>query len=266
MIPGLGSAVEARLSATLDSAVTDIRAEMLYARAFTLLAGQSTEARELGITATGQEVTVVVTDPTRRLGNIHVHAAGRDCVLFFDNLAWGGNCHANIRVLGDESALLFNDIGDAYVALANVFMRSHRQFLFWGAGASAVGLSIELEGEEQGAVIGDDALISGGVWIRNYDMHAIHDLATGARINRQPVTTIIERHVWLGQDALLLSTERVAMGAIVGARALVKGQVPPRVVVAGTPARVLREGVSWGRSGHAMTAPERAAIGLGPDC
>jgi acetyltransferase-like isoleucine patch superfamily enzyme len=121
---------------------------------------------------------------------------------------------------------------------------------------------MELEGEDEGVVIGDDALISDGVWIRNYDMHAVHDLATGARINKPPVTTVLERHVWLGQDALLLSTERIGMGAIVGARAVVKGQVPPRVAVAGTPARVLREGVSWGRSGHAMTGQERAAIGL----
>ncbi|ODU58647.1 MAG: hypothetical protein ABS99_04200 [Acetobacteraceae bacterium SCN 69-10] len=107
-----------------------------------------------------------------------------------------------------------------------------------GAGASAVGLSMEVEGDGAGVVVGDDALVSGGVWIRNHDMHAIHDLATGARLDRPPVTTVLERHVWLGQDAMLLNTERVGMGAIVGARALVKGVVPPRVVAAGTPARV----------------------------
>jgi hypothetical protein len=45
-------------------------------------------------------------------------------------------------------------------------------------------------------------------------------------------------------------------------RALVKGTVPPRVVVAGTPARVIREGVSWGRSNNGMTTAERTAIGL----
>lgn len=264
MIPGISSAVEARLAATLDARATDISGDALVRRDFTLLSARSEEARRLGIEASGEELTVVVTDPTRRLGNIRVQAAGANCVLFFDNLAWGGNCHANIRMLGSESALLFNDIGDAYVALADVFMRSHRQFLFWGVGASAVGLSLELEGEGEGVVIGDDALIAGGVWIRNYDMHAMHDLATGARLNRPPVTTVLERHVWLGQDAMLLSTERVGMGAIVGARALVKGTVPPRVAVAGMPARVLREGVSWGRSGHAMTERERASIGLEP--
>jgi hypothetical protein len=262
MIPGISSAVESGLLAALDARVTDIRGDALLTRDFTLLPAQSDAARQLGIQATGEELTVVLTDPSRRLGNIRVQASGRNCVLFFDNLAWGGNCHANIRLLGTDSAVLFNDIGNAYVALGDVFMRSHRQFLFWGVGASAVGLSIELEGEGAGVVIGDDALISGGVWIRNYDMHAMHDLATGARINKPPVTTVLERHVWLGQDAMLLSTERVGMGAIVGTRALVKGQVPPRVVVAGTPARVLREGVSWGRSGYAMTDGERASIGL----
>jgi hypothetical protein len=33
-------------------------------------------------------------------------------------------------------------------------------------------------------------------------------------------------------------------------------------VVAGTPARVIREGVSWGRSNNGMTAAERLSIGL----
>jgi acetyltransferase-like isoleucine patch superfamily enzyme len=121
---------------------------------------------------------------------------------------------------------------------------------------------MEIEGEGVGVVIGDDALISNGVWIRNHDMHAIHDLRTGARINRQPVQTVLERHVWLGHDAMLLNAERIGMGAIVGTRALVKGTVPPRVVVAGTPARVIREGVSWGRSNNGMTGAERLAIGL----
>ena len=95
-------------------------------------------------------------------------------------------------------------------------------------------------------------------------MHALHDLASGAPIGRPPVTTVLERHVWLGQDALLLGCERVGMGSVVGARSLVKGHVPPRVAVAGTPARVLREGVSWGRDLHGMTAAERVAVGAPP--
>ena len=207
-------------------------------------------------------MTVVVTDPQRRLGQVRVQSGGHNNTLFFDNRDWGGNFHASIRVAGDESIVLFGGIGDAYVALPDVFLRSDRQFLFWGTGSSAVGCNLEIEGDGHGMVVGDDALIAGGVWLRNYDMHAMHDLRTGMRLNRRPQDTVLERHVWLGQDALLLCCERVGMGSIIGARSLVKGVVPPHVVVAGSPGRVIRDGVSWGRHPYGMSGAERISIGL----
>jgi len=263
MVPGISSEAESRLLALLDTSVTDVTAASFEHREFILLGGREQEARDLGIDVLGPaEPTIVVTDRTRRLGRIRIEAAGNDAVLFFDNAAWGGNCHANIRILGDDTVLFFNDIGDGYVALPDVFMRSSGQFLFWGRMASAVGCNMEVEGDNRGVVIGDDALISGGVWIRNCDMHSLHDLRTGARINRLPVDTVIERHVWLGQDAMLLSCERIGMGSILGARALLKRSLPACVAAAGTPARVIREGVSWGRHSMTMSGAERRSIGL----
>ncbi len=264
MIPGISDSAEARLLGTLDPRVTDLRDASLAECDFTILEGSDPEAKRLGITAIGA-VTVVVTDPSRRLGDIRVQSGGTDNVLFFDNRAWGGNCFASIRILGSDTVLMFNDIGDEYVSMPDIFLRSDRQLLFWGRGASAVGISMEIDGDGASVVVGDDALISAGVWIRNHDMHAMHDLRTGARINRPPANTVLERHVWLGQDAMLLNTDRVGMGSIVGTRTMVKGTVPPRVVVAGTPARVIREGVSWGRSNAGMTAAERVSIGLAPE-
>jgi carbonic anhydrase/acetyltransferase-like protein (isoleucine patch superfamily) len=265
MIPGISSESEGRLIRAMDPAVTDLREAALLAREFSLIPGQSEEALALGVTATGDgDLTLVVADPTRRLGQVRAQVTGRDNLMFFDNLAWGGNLHANIRILGSDTVLFFNDIGHAFVSLPEVFLRSDGQLVFWGAGASAVGCMMEVEGAGHSVVIGDDALISAGVWIRNYDMHAMHDLHSGRKINKPPVDTVLERHVWLGQDAMLLNTQRVGMGSIIGARALVKGHVPPRVVMAGTPARIIREGASWGRDSHAMTDAERAAIGLDP--
>ena len=172
--------------------------------------------------------------------------------------------YASIRVLGSDSVLFFNDIGSSYVSLPDVYLRSNSQILFWGRGASAVGCSMEIDGTGASVAIGDDALISGGVWIRNHDMHAIHDLTTGAQIGRPAVNTVLERHVWLGQDAMLLQVERVGMGSIIGARSLLKGRVQPRVAMAGIPARLIRQDVSWGRDLEGMTDAERASIGLGP--
>jgi acetyltransferase-like isoleucine patch superfamily enzyme len=263
MIPGISSDSEKRLLALLDRKVTDVTPATFEDREFALIGGNEQEARDLGIESIGRaEPTIVVTDRTRRLGRIRIEAAGRDATLFFDNRNWGGNCHANIRILGNDTVLFFNEIGDSYVALPDLYLRSDGQFLFWGRLASAVGCNMEIEGVGHGVVIGDDALISGGVWIRNYDMHAMHDLHTGNFITRPPVDTVLERHVWLGQDAMLLSCERIGMGSIVGARSLLKQSLPSCVVAAGTPARVVRTGTSWGRNTYGMTAAERVSIGM----
>ena len=261
MIPGIGTPTELRLRALLQPEVTALTPETLQNRPMTLLTAD--EAAALGVQCAGSgELSVVVRDPQRPLGGIRVECHGQNNVLCFDNAAWAGNCHANIRMLGADGLVLFNDIADGYVALHDVLLRSAGQILFWGAGSTAVGLSVEIEGEGAAVVIGDDALISNGVWIRNYDMHAMHDLKTGVQINRRPADVVLERHVWLGQEALLLCCERIGMGSIVGARALAKGRIPPRVAAAGSPARVLREAVSWGRHPYGMTDAERQLVGL----
>jgi hypothetical protein len=261
MLPGISEESEAQLASFLRPEITDITAAILARRQYEVI--EPGHAATLGIELVGGvEPILLATRPDRPIGSVRIHSAGRDNVIAFDNTDWTGQCIATIRLLGSDSVVLLNDIGNGFVQIPTLLMRSHRQLLFWGEGASAVDVSLEMEGEGASLVIGDDALIANGVWIRNYDMHAIHDLASGAQINRPPCDTVLERHVWLGQDALLLNCERVGMGSIIGARALAKGFVPPRSVAAGAPARVIRDGISWGRSSAGMTQAERAAIGL----
>ena len=263
MLPGITEESEAQIARFLHPDITDLEAAVLEAREYVVMPAREARTRALGIEVVdGEEPMILVTDPDRPIGTVRMQVTGKNNVIAFDNAAWSGQMIANIRVLGSDSVIVMNDIGDGYVKIEDLLMRSNRQLLFWGAGASAVGVSLEIEGDGRSFVIGDDALISNGVWLRNYDMHAMHDLGTGAQINRPHCDTVLERHVWLGQDALLLSCERVGMGSIVGARAMVKGFVPRHAVAVGMPARVLREGISWGRSSQGMTAAERVSIGL----
>lgn len=52
--------------------------------------------------------------------------------------------------------------------------------------------------------------------------------------------TVIGADVWIGHEALVMPGTRIGAGAIIGARAVVSGEVPPYAIVAGNPARVVR--------------------------
>jgi acetyltransferase-like isoleucine patch superfamily enzyme len=51
----------------------------------------------------------------------------------------------------------------------------------------------------------------------------------------------IEDDVWIGAGAIVTDGVRIGQGAVVAAGAVVTEDVPPHTVVAGVPARVVRE-------------------------
>ena len=51
----------------------------------------------------------------------------------------------------------------------------------------------------------------------------------------------IERNVWIGFDACVLPGVTIGEGSIVGARSVVTANVPPFTIVAGNPARMIRQ-------------------------
>jgi acetyltransferase-like isoleucine patch superfamily enzyme len=57
---------------------------------------------------------------------------------------------------------------------------------------------------------------------------------------------IIGSHVWIGSGAKILPGVTVGDGAVIAANAVVTKSVPDHVLVAGNPARVIRENIQWG--------------------
>jgi acetyltransferase-like isoleucine patch superfamily enzyme/O-antigen/teichoic acid export membrane protein len=89
--------------------------------------------------------------------------------------------------------------------------------------------------------IGNNVAIAHDVTIMDSDAHAI-DYA-GHQMT-QPIT--IGDNVWIGSRAMILKGVNVGEGSIVAAGAIVTKDVPPNTIVAGSPAKVIRENVKWG--------------------
>ncbi len=86
---------------------------------------------------------------------------------------------------------------------------------------------------------GDHALVGPGVQIYT----AAHPLDAASRNQGWEVTkpVTIRKSVWIGGSAILLPGVKIGYQAVIGAGAVVTKDVPPSVVVAGNPARIIRE-------------------------
>ncbi|MBI4405738.1 MAG: acyltransferase [Deltaproteobacteria bacterium] len=100
--------------------------------------------------------------------------------------------------------------------------------------------------------IGSRCMISHGVRMIDYDGHRISyagkensDIfVSGFNVGGcAPIT--IEDEVWIGMGVTILKGVRIARGAVVSAGSTVCSDVPTGCLVAGNPARVVKEEVSW---------------------
>jgi acetyltransferase-like isoleucine patch superfamily enzyme len=110
-----------------------------------------------------------------------------------------------------------------------------------------------------GIEVGDDVLIAFDVLVMDHDSHSLvftqrrHDVSAWmagrkdwTHVPRQSVR--IESKAWVGTRAIILKGVTVGEGGVVAAGSVVTRDVPPWTIVAGNPARVIRE----------LTAEERA--------
>lgn len=91
---------------------------------------------------------------------------------------------------------------------------------------------------------GSDCTISYHTKLRGENGHTIIDLENKCvHPNRKDV--VIRDHVWVGMGATLLGGTVLEKDSIVGADSLVAKEFPSGTLIAGNPAKVIRENVTW---------------------
>jgi acetyltransferase-like isoleucine patch superfamily enzyme len=88
--------------------------------------------------------------------------------------------------------------------------------------------------------VGDHTQIAPGCFITDHN----HGSAADLRIDQQPCVVgpvVIGSDVWLGVNVTILAGVTIGDGAVVAAHAVVTKDVPPMSIVAGVPARLLKD-------------------------
>jgi acyl-[acyl carrier protein]--UDP-N-acetylglucosamine O-acyltransferase len=134
-------------------------------------------------------------------------------------------------VVGDEANLF------AFVGRTRLYTRAPVARIVIGRNVRLNGTTIQAAASVE---VGEDCIL-GDANVMDTDMHPLspdrrHNPA--AEVRSAPV--VLEPNVWVGGQAAILPGVRIGRNSVVGFRAVVTGDVPPNVVVAGNPARVVR--------------------------
>lgn len=155
-----------------------------------------------------------------------------------------------VVVFGDGNRVEFAEPGmhfGSWIHIGAADFPVHGAKVVVGRGTTSEECRITLMEHGSEVRIGEDCMISTGVELLASDTHALKD-AQGRIVNRSRGISIGD-HVWLCRNAAVLKNSEIPSGSVVGYGAVVCGLkgLAAGSMVAGNPARVVREGAAWSR-------------------
>lgn len=95
--------------------------------------------------------------------------------------------------------------------------------------------------------IGEDCMFANDIDLRTGDSHSIIDSTTMKRVNYAK-NIEIENHVWVASHVSILKGVKILKNSVVATRSLVSKSVDKEgVLLGGTPAKILKENITWNR-------------------
>jgi acetyltransferase-like isoleucine patch superfamily enzyme len=150
----------------------------------------------------------------------------------------------------DYSLMLWGDSGLIYVSEKSDLRHAH---LALGGGNIFIGDDVRatarftINCRNQGSVsLDEDVLIGSDVLLMTDDCHAILDAVESRRINPYGGTINIKKHVWIADQVRIMGDSSIQSDCVVGAGAFIRKNFEQSgVILAGIPARIVRENITW---------------------
>ena len=156
-----------------------------------------------------------------------------------------GNCYlkdVTIRIRGHHNHIKIAD--DVYIYGGILWIEDAYNQIIIGKNSTIQSAHIAVTEEYKKVEIGENCMLAEEIIIRTGDSHPIFDLKTNAVIN-EGKDVIIKDHVWIGTRSQILKGVTINENAIVGAGSIVTQSVLENTIVAGNPAKIVKEDINW---------------------
>ncbi len=173
--------------------------------------------------------------------NVEIEIYGNDNKIVVKPSAILRNLH--IIVYGNKHQIM---IGKKTVVSGELWLEDEASSITIREGTTIEEAHIACTEPNGKIVIAEDCMLANGIQIRNGDSHPIIDATTNERLN--PARDVmIGKHVWIAARALVLKGVHIGEGSVIGTGSVVTRDVPSYSLVAGNPAKVRKQGITWDR-------------------
>lgn len=148
----------------------------------------------------------------------------------------------DISIQGNNNTIIIEEFVDVGKRL-DINIVDDNSSVYIGRGTTFEETEISVADNGNSVHIGEDCMFSSNCKIIASDFHSIIDLSVGIRKNISRGVRI-DNHVWVGIGALILKNSHIKSNSIIGANAIVNGEVPPNSIYH---CGGISQGVSWER-------------------
>jgi acetyltransferase-like isoleucine patch superfamily enzyme len=147
----------------------------------------------------------------------------------------------NTRILlyGDNNRIIAED-GSKFDGPCNITLEGNAT-LYIGRNSGIRGVTFILK--DANITVGRNCMFSYNVLVRNNDSHKVLD--SEGNVTNEAKDIVINDHVWLCERSSILKGVTIGADSIIAFGAVVTKDCPPNSIMAGNPARVVKQNINW---------------------
>lgn len=147
--------------------------------------------------------------------------------------------NTQINIYGDNNRVIAES-GSKFDGPCNITLEGNAT-LYIGRNSGIRGVTFIVKDGK--ITVGSNCMFGYGILLRNNDGHKILD--SEGNVTNPPRDVTLQDHVWLCERCSILKGVTIGSDSVIAFGAVVTKDCPPNSIMAGNPARVVKENINW---------------------